>query len=268
MEPPGTKLLVPPQLYGTNYKINRAWDHLNELKDLVNRFQTGYRYTVVRERDTQRGLNVYIMDCTETPNPVFLPMIGIVVAEIAHQLRSTLDHIVCGLVRSKGGEVTDRNGFPIFKVPNPGRFEPVVAGLDTAEKQAIMGLQPYKRTPQAVQDDPLFILHEIDRVDKHSAIAVSAGVSEIDFHAMPGPGVRWQFDAKLNNGLGRMTYTWPISNDPEFNFEPDFPIYVAFDITGNIAPGMSVTKVMLDAHNTVVEEIWPELVRFFPGYSG
>jgi hypothetical protein len=100
------------------------------------------------------------------------PRFGVIAGEIVHHLRSCLDHIAW-LLSSEQYRQSDETaiGFPIsLKKPltkdEIRSYQRKVAGISSASALAfIERLQPYHAADPA--DDPLAIVHELNRIDKH-----------------------------------------------------------------------------------------------------
>jgi hypothetical protein len=107
---------------------------------------------------------------------------SILAGEVVHQLRSSLDYIVWELAGS--GPEAHRSSaleFPIFdKKPmekgSRARFERKLAGVPSRAQQLIKSLQPYHRTEAILTgplNDPLMVIHDLDRIDKHRQLAIA-----------------------------------------------------------------------------------------------
>jgi hypothetical protein len=161
-------------------KLDRAKEHLDALNADLQQFAT----------EEPHPLHVVIPDRAYTVQDVVWmrdppARWGALVGDCVHNLRSALDHIVWAL--SGGNRYAPQHAeFPIFE--NPFKFfertkkgEPArgsgiwkIAGVVPDEARAIIeGLQPFNR-PQP-ERHPLWIIHELDRFDKHRALHVIFG---------------------------------------------------------------------------------------------
>jgi hypothetical protein len=87
--------------------------------------------------------------------------------DIAHNLRSSLDHLMCQLLLVAGSGITTRDGFPISE--DVTRYESRKAGIvNRVQPEAIEALDRLK--PYKGGNDALWRVHELDRIDKHRAL--------------------------------------------------------------------------------------------------
>jgi hypothetical protein len=161
-------------------KIERAYEHLDNLHREVERFidQRPCMFTVEEDPEPPaRGANVFRVRFAKTPAVrVFLARCGIFTGEIAHHLRSSLNHLIWNLIRQGTGTVTSYTEFPIFADSEKYRTESArkVKGVPLEALTFIEQAQPYNRLGA---DDPLWLIHRIDIEDKHNVPVVTlAGV--------------------------------------------------------------------------------------------
>lgn len=94
-----------------------------------------------------------------------------VIGDAIHNLRSSLDLLVCELVRAEGKEIKTNTGFPVFKnataftnafkFGTPGQIK----GAPQAAVNLIKKARPYKGG-----EDAFWKLHQLDNVDKHKLL--------------------------------------------------------------------------------------------------
>jgi len=95
------------------------------------------------------------------PPPVEL---GLLVGEVAHQLRSALDHVANGLVAAAGNAPTSRTAFPVLDVRPPLGLR-IHGGVSPEALAAVDALQPYQRSDP--HSHPLHVLTTLWNIDKH-----------------------------------------------------------------------------------------------------
>jgi hypothetical protein len=204
-------------------KIQRAKEHIQQLKAIVEEFRLVHTREIVFKYDAQSGkhmADVWVPD----PPPLRL---AVIVGDIAHNLRSALDHAAYQLELMVGRTPDRHTGFPIYwerakfqdavKRGIPQRFPKRAWAL-------IQQLQPYRRG-QRYRTHPLFQLHEVNRRDKHQLLTVTCTLLPFPklrgFHkypngklvetvpgaANPGP-VHYGF-ARLKPGTVRFTLDHP-----------------------------------------------------------
>jgi hypothetical protein len=147
-------------LDGAFARINRAGEHLKELKRIAEAFGRVYHDAIsVGAMPEHLGLLDF-----RPPNPFPIPEgISIVVGEICYNLRAALDYLVYELARLDSGRVQVGTQFPIehkkkrFDSISPHRLK----GLYPSHVTAIELLQPYRGC------DWTATLKEISNPDKH-----------------------------------------------------------------------------------------------------
>lgn len=153
-------------------KLDRADQHIEELKASVKSFFRRPQEIVTNLNNETGECVIYFGDVPTPP-----PELGVVIGDIAHNLRSCLDHLIWHLVLKDGGSPTRRTMFPIFKARaeylNRNRGPNMIDGLCAAHITAIEELQPYERRKHDPGSDPLWLLSEISNIDKHRIIPVA-----------------------------------------------------------------------------------------------
>jgi hypothetical protein len=157
-------------------KVERADEHIQTLQSECEAYLQSEPkpYRIVRQPQ-EGGLGFVWKGFESWPPP---PIIPILAGEVIHQLRSSLDHLVTGMVLERGNKITKDHGFPITEKPE--RFnnarDRTLQGISLAAQQLIESLQPYN-SPGGHASSILWTLHRQDIEDKHKLlIVVSAGV--------------------------------------------------------------------------------------------
>src|SRR5271165_2349531 len=165
------KLLTPEHLAGVYAKLDRAEDSINHLNSEIAAFlqvpEGGF------SKDKQEAFGQVLQHTRRNIPPRF----GVLAGEIAHHLRSSLDHIVWFLSSDTYRQSNETAiAFPIF-VEKPSSkkdeasYSRKVKGITNVNAlRLIRDLQPYK-TP-IPSDQPLAIIHQLDRVDKHHTLVL------------------------------------------------------------------------------------------------
>jgi hypothetical protein len=122
--------------------------------------------------------------------PPEIPLWHCLVGDIVHNLRASLDHLACLLVRANGGKVERKTCFVISD--SEAAFNKAVGdALLGATKQAQDAVRLLK--PYAGGSTRLHQLHALDIADKHHGILitpVSAGMLSFNFGEGARPGFR------------------------------------------------------------------------------
>lgn len=150
-------------------RLDRAFHHLQSLKAEVARWKEKRPYRVVNEGDADSVYKFVKVRVLEDPPPV----LGSIVGDCVHNLRSALDNLVYGLAESRNGgplppEIENRPEFPVFrdraKFLSKGKNR--IRDIAPVAQTIIQGLQPYRRG-RVYWNDPLWQLHELSNRDKH-----------------------------------------------------------------------------------------------------
>lgn len=152
-------------LDGVQAKIDRAKEHFEELKTVVEDFKAATTQRVVFSFDAASGKYVGDVKIPEHP-PLKWP---VVVGDVAHNLRSSLDHLAYQLEILAGRKPDRKTAFPVFW--EPAKFDKAVkGGLERRfPKQAwavIDSMQPCVRRDRYYRH-PLYRLHFLNIRDKH-----------------------------------------------------------------------------------------------------
>ena len=158
-------------------KLDRAKQNCRYLQSFLSRGAKNKSYGIVEQRDPNTRLIVLVVDFPD----VLRDEIGLRIGEIAHNLRSGLDHLVWQLVKANGVTPGIWNAYPIaFKVKDfsslrfAGKGVPnrkATYGISSPAEDFIKSTQPYPGT----SDDwahPLWNIKELNNTDKHEIIPV------------------------------------------------------------------------------------------------
>jgi hypothetical protein len=159
-----------PSLYGVRAKISQAEHHLRNLKvSLKKRLASETTGDFVRIDDDRE--RKHLIGRANIREPAF--KWRLLVGDIAHNLRSSLDHLVYQLALLKNPLFKHgrRTMFPIFTDKEEFRskgMHRIRPHLSFSAAKLIVKHQPYKR-PNPTRDN-LWILSELDNIDKHRTV--------------------------------------------------------------------------------------------------
>jgi hypothetical protein len=165
---------VAHPLESAKLKVERAHDHVRVFNQHVKRFLESDPYLIVRELENDGAQHVYsVRVCGKPP-----PYLGTIVGDVFHNLRSALDSVVYDLSAPSIPTLTKRErrsiGFPIAL--DKGKYDPSPARFASEAAQTqIERAQPYHGEIPA--DEPLGIIHELNRVDKHRHVLVVPAIA-------------------------------------------------------------------------------------------
>jgi hypothetical protein len=163
---------VSPNLESALLKIARAKHHIDDLNRLIHAL-TKEHWSIVVTEETETGKRTLFFKA-DKPKP---PELGLLIGDIAHNLRSALDNLVWALVSPHNPPNPDRVQFP-FSANAQGLEAALgdrqihLAGPEVVEK--FRKIRPYKGG-----DDKLYSLHKLSIGDKHRAIATITSVAAI-----------------------------------------------------------------------------------------
>ncbi len=201
-----------PWMESTDAKIARAKEHLDALfAEASVFFENTNRQFILKSN----GKDVWIVHYIEGPNPPI--RYGVLLGECVFNLRSALDNLVCGLVRTKNPHAPCKGTqFPISSTEHQWEktYLKCLRGVEQAAQKMIRDLQPCFRMSAAPQNDPLTILNLLCNNDKHRAVTLTLAYSHdltLKVHANDGKVHLWKAAEPLYAGE---VHTIPLDIDP------------------------------------------------------
>jgi hypothetical protein len=169
---------------GIYEKLKRTNENIVNLESEIQTFFQTCKYPIIpdaKDKAWEESLNYH--RTLQVPK-----RFSVLTGEIVHHLRSCLDHIVwhfSSTVAKRDHAI--RLEFPIFRDPPTQREQPrydgKVQGISNSRVRALIEqLQPYHRGPDAI-NDPLCIVHDMDRFDKHRELLIVTTCANIFFPA-------------------------------------------------------------------------------------
>lgn len=150
-------------LSGVRAKIERANQHVNDLQAAVNTFAERKSNRVIIEVDKEARKTIFKAQITEDIPPEVSAIIG----DCVHNLRTALDYIICNAVVTNKRQIRKAHGFPIAS--SRKKFEAACVGKIDGTTQEVAKLL-HRLKPYSGGREPFWIIHELDRLDKHQAI--------------------------------------------------------------------------------------------------
>lgn len=151
-------------------KLARAAEHIKEIKDRVATYAATEPHEIIVDSELRATMRIKF-----PPHDVAIP-----IGEALYQMRSALDHLACGLVRTSNPNPPigweRRCEFPLFTdvpsdIPAPPvpfghkSFSKVLPGITTGPFTFIESLQPYY--PKGAPNAWLRFLAKLSNIDKH-----------------------------------------------------------------------------------------------------
>jgi hypothetical protein len=153
-----------PRPEGVDAKIQRAKRHLAVIKREVRAYQASHPEFVDAKLD--QNLPGYVLNANTRPPNIGL---SVKVGDFLFNLRSALDHLARGLVLTEGNTPADTGGsrtsFPILE-KKPKKLD-IAGGVDPTALNVVEKLQPYHQPAGGYWASELWILNELNNIDKH-----------------------------------------------------------------------------------------------------
>ena len=156
-------------LDGAHAKLEWANAHVLKLQQELFAFFHRVPYTVWRERNRRTGqIRLLAQDMGVGDPPVSFALLA---GEAAYQLRSSLDHVIYQLFLANQTTPDRKTQFPIFETSQGYkiRANAMIHGASVTAQARIEALQPYHHARNA-QQDPLWMLQDLNNTDKHRLI--------------------------------------------------------------------------------------------------
>lgn len=164
---PTTSDNVIEPFVGPELKFHRAIVHFGDVEDLINQYSRRVKIEPI-EIERNAKTVTWEISFSETP-PAIIPL---VIGDTIHNLRSSLDHMVCDLARIRGKKPGQlkfpfaMNEDQLKEIMKKDRLHSIL-GKDVYD--AILALRPYKDGGNKM----LRALHDLDIADKHQLILPS-----------------------------------------------------------------------------------------------
>ena len=228
-----------------NLKLERSLEHLDALLAEAQAWTRAARDRIHVRFNDDRSQHVFTVAGEVTP-PLRLSALA---GDCVHNLRSALDHLVFALAHSGGrqleGRIERRLEFPIFgpHSMSAGDRDRKIGPLERGAREIILAVQPYRRGGDYASD-PLWLLHELDNIDKHRLLHLTAFSHTETLVGLP-----------LASGYGRALHYMqgPLIEDRPFAYydarpgdregEVHMEMGFAFDIAFSQGPAMGESVV-------------------------
>jgi hypothetical protein len=162
-------------------KVLRAYKHLQIATRMIRRFVRN-DCGVDSKFNPKTGEFEVIARMPDPP-----PIIGLLIGDCVHNLRSALDHIVYALIATnplRGGAAPSAKAqFPICDTRAGYRHQidklKRLDGIPDAVAALIATLQPYNTREKGLDHTlhPLWVLNKLDNIDKHRRLTLASGVA-------------------------------------------------------------------------------------------
>jgi hypothetical protein len=159
---------------GARLKIERAKKHLRDLEAVVADFRSTDPYHIIKHIDPNTSERVAVRKIKTHPPAEW----GVLIGDIVHNLRTTLDYLICEAVAFNGNQVETRHGFPIGKTRR--EFKKAMGHKVGGAGQNVINLVELMK-PYRGGNDVFVALSALDIMDKHRMI-IPAIVAQADWN--------------------------------------------------------------------------------------
>jgi hypothetical protein len=242
------------------------------------------------------GQSVFTVYATLSEQPPRDP-ISLLIGETLHNMRSALDNLAFALSSAYTNplpeEFANNSEFPIFgdedRQGNSGvgeaRFKAVdrkgdpargsglakIQGWHPDAKTIVEGLQPYKRGDD-YRSDPLWVLHELDRINKHRLLHTCAAVPTgtrwdvmnfVNVRQM-GPGIVEIFGVPIETDtpIVRIWGLHPVAPERQMDVDIRPALRIAFGLQTSVVPAEPVVETLSNLLTYIRSTVLPPLVKF------
>jgi hypothetical protein len=246
-------------------KIKRAEEHLAYFDDLIQGRQGPVKTPEVRRlHHNLDGETTHFY--AEAPAP--LPEWSIALGDIFHQLRGALDHVIYALAKRGNKTIPLKEikklAFPLCKTKDDfdncrGFNRPLLLRHIGVDEFATVALsQPYQRLP-AYPTELLYVLAELNNIDKHRAILVLSNQLGVSEHL---PRFQTNSREEMESGAVRFTLNFPSSVKPsEVNMQ-DIHLRVSISEPG-VYKAEAKATVVVEAMIRQVNFVLDRFEQFF-----
>jgi hypothetical protein len=167
-------MIAAHPLDGAFQRINRAEEHLSELKQRLDDFRQRYLDAATIRFDPDPPYHAHPIHPSLTPQTEHI--VSIVLGEICYNLRSALDYLVYELALLDSGSIQHRTQFPITDTPEKfaGSAKSKLIGISSSHVSAIEELQPYRGCTWPK------VLRTLSNPDKHKMLTPRGGSFQIE----------------------------------------------------------------------------------------
>jgi hypothetical protein len=270
----------PEEFANITSKLGRAHEHIEAFNSAAQEFWSEPNiYRAIADTDRRRR-GVYRLVEVKNP-PVDL---SLHIGEAAHQMRSSLDHLMWMLAQPSPGK-ENQVSFPIVdslfqfrgKMPrrkvlprNPPRAaRHQMPGVQRGVRTVIESIQPYHSRAWP-ETRALAQLRDISNWDKHRAlITAAAGLTIFEPNLTLGDGIRLKKIETFRRVLkpGAILARFEVENGPvgaEMKMKPEIEITPQFDERAPTSVrGQSVVPLLRSCLSFLAGELMPRFFRFF-----
>lgn len=244
-------------LQSPKIKVSRAKTILGEVQHCIDDFLSSTPCDLLRgPHEETPGEHVILVKVGDDIPQSIPAMVG----DVIHNARSALDHVACCLASQNGARNTNGVSFPFSRIGKDHLQEVAknkIKKLSKDAQEAVLDLQPYRGG-----NHPLWILHELDLIDKHRALLM-CGVVTSRFHGEFSSDYPIKMSLPpIYGSLKEGIHLFTIPEDAEFNQKLQVDINVGFNELVELQ-GQPVIAILNDSIKLVESIISSFEARFF-----
>jgi len=233
-------------------KLGRAEEHLNSIDNALKVWKLHNPNMLVGHFNADRTEHHFHAGFAVAPDPVRWALMA---GDCVHSLRSALDHCIWDIAQVEGLPDKRKREFPIFihREKFDAELETKLGGItNTAVRAVITAAQPWN-VAELAEYHSLWVIHELDRVDKHRTLTVvpvvprwvdyeivlDYGSAEADAAALPAYVVSNNAREVIDNALLFTVYTpsRPIHMEMEYGVQ----LGIGIEHMGRVDGGLTGT---------------------------
>lgn len=233
-------------------KTARAKEHLEDLRERLQRYRDHEPIRFLREDDHTNGTHVVRIKIKPIPDKI--PLIA---GDFLYCLRSSLDQLVWALAKNVGS-YPEGTQFPILENRDAKKLARNTSAVPADAVIIVESLQPYNaQNPSLVRSHLLWQLNKLCNIDKHRRIPTDATIMDFNFPDFPR-----QYKDRIKFDADREIVTVPLELKSYVTPAPVANLNVTFgDSYENIRCDLERFDQMYDF---VSEKVIPKFKRFFP----
>jgi hypothetical protein len=256
-------------IYQPNYQGRLDWasQHLQSLEAEERVWRESNPCRVWAEFDLQSSKYVVFAEAVRPPPTEF----ALIVGDVLHNLRATLDNLVYELAVAHTGSPLPRSierasQFPIFRHESDflSKGKDMVGGIHPDAQALIEGQQPYKR---GNENSTLLVLSQLSNTDKHRLppVAPLAMTDTISFfttdpRGIPGFEPVWG-TVEGRTVIARYSRTTETYTEMEMQQPPTFKIAFG-ERAPDVIQGWTVVGIMTQIRDFIALDVIPPLMRY------
>lgn len=245
-------------------KLAWAWKHLEALDKSIDGFLKSDAYFATEEYNPEnRGYigRIYV-------KRDLLPEWSLMVGDIVHNLRSSLDSLAYALSLKHSGlpSEDEARSIQFLLVDTKGEFNDprrrrYIKRMSPEAQAVVERLQPFNTKPDGFKHQ-LSVLRDISNVDKHRHILLTRAAAESSKIALSGPGIPPGTEVQGIAGPfenGAVIARWRFDQGPVAEVKMRMHVAVAIEFADGPATGGALVPFLKVAHNMIRDDYFPPL---------